>query len=482
MTKIKKFLPTIGLLIIIALALLVRLYKIDYPLADWHSWRQVDTSSVTRVFSQEGLDLLHPRYQDISSIPSGQENPQGWRMVELPLYNFLHLQVFNLSGLNLETSGRLTSVIISLWSLVALYLIVKKISGEWTGLLAAFFFAFLPFNIFYSRVVLPEPLVIATFLTSFYLLLRLLDTKNKLVSWLLVLLSSLFLTTSFLLKPYTAFFTLPFFLLFFLAFKGRKLNILQFLAYGIISITPFVLWRLWIAQYPSGIPNFIPLLNLNNIRLRPAWFRWLFAERLSKLILGYFGTSLLVFGLIKKPKKLNWTYPLWFVGILIYFIVIASGNITHDYYQAITTPFLCILLAQGIVNIISLPKKDFPRLITIPAVIIITLFSLAFSWYEIKGYYQINHPTIIEAGQAVDKLLPQDARVIAPYQGDTAFLYQTNRYGWPFMTGDIDHMINLGATHYVSVNYDDTTTEIMDRLQFEPILVDPDFVIIQLSN
>ncbi len=482
MTKIKKFLPTIGLLLILVLALLVRLYKIDSPIADWHSWRQVDTASVTRVFSQEGLDLLRPRYQDISNIPSGQENPQGWRMVEFPFYNFLHLQVFNFSGLNLETAGRLTSVLISLWSLVILYLIVKKISGHWVGLLSAFFFAFLPFSIFYSRVVLPEPLVIATFLTSFYFLLRLLETKKKLVSWSLVLLSSLFLAVSFLLKPYTGFFTLPFFLIFFLAFKKKKLNILQFVTYGLISITPFILWRLWIAQYPSGIPAFDWLFNMNNIRLRPAWFRWLFAERLSKLILGYFGTALLVFGLIKKPKKLSWVYLLWFIGILLYFIVIASGNITHDYYQAMIIPFLCALLAQGVSNIISLPKKDFPRLLTIPAVIVVTLFSLAFSWYEIKGYYQINHPTIIEAGQAVDKLLPQDARVIAPYQGDTAFLYQTNRYGWPLMTHDLDQMIDLGATHYVSVNYDQTTADIMDQPQFEPILIDPDFVIIQLSN
>lgn len=482
MIKIKKFLPTIGLLLILGSALLVRLYKIDAPIADWHSWRQVDTASVTRVFSQEGLDLLHPRYQDISNIPSGKENPQGWRMVEFPFYNLLHLQVFNLSGLSLETAGRLTSVLISLWSLVMLYLIVKKISGAWVGLLSAFFFAFLPFNIFYSRVVLPEPLVIATFLTSFYFLLHLLDTKKKLVSWLFVLLSSLFLTTSFLLKPYTAFFTLPFLYIFYLAFKDKKLNILQFLVYGLVSLTPFILWRLWIAQYPSGIPAFDWLFNMNNIRLRPAWFRWLFAERLSKLILGYFGTALLIFGLIKKPKKLSWTYLLWFVGILIYFVVIASGNITHDYYQAMIIPFLCALLAQGVVNIISLPKKDFPRLLTIPAVIVVTLFSIAFSWYEIKGYYQINHPVIIEAGQAVDELLPMDARVIAPYQGDTAFLYQTNRYGWPLMTHDLDQMIKLGATHYVSVNYDDITTEIMAQSNFKPILVDPDFVIIQLSN
>ena len=482
MDKIKKFIPSIVLLLILVLALFLRLYKLNYPLADWHSWRQVDTASVTRIFAQEGLDLLHPRFYDISSIPSRLENPQGWRMVEFPFYNLLHLQVFNFSGLSLETAGRLTSVIISLWSLVMIYLIVKKISDVWTGLLAAFFFAVLPFSIYYSRTVLPEPLVMATFLTSFYLLLHLLKSKKQLSSWLLVVFSAFFLAVSFLLKPYTAFFTLPFFLVFFLAFKSKKITWIQFIIYGLLSLVPFVLWRFWISQYPSGIPGYTWLFNATNIRLRPAWFRWLFAERISKLILGYYGVSLLVFALIKKPKKLSWTYPLWLVGIFLYFVVIASGNINHDYYQAITLPFISALMALGVKNILSLPKKDFPKFLTIPIIIVLTLFSLAFSWYEIKGYYQINNPSIIEAGQAADKLLPADARVIAPYQGDTAFLYHINRYGWPYMTADIDKMIQLGATHYVSVNRDEVTAEIMAQSRFKPLVIDSEFVIIQLSD
>jgi len=56
------------LFIILVAALMVRLYKIDSPIADWHSWRQADTASVTRVFAQEGVNLLIPRYQDISFV------------------------------------------------------------------------------------------------------------------------------------------------------------------------------------------------------------------------------------------------------------------------------------------------------------------------------------------------------------------------------------------------------------------------------
>ena len=38
------------LLVIVILGFAVRLYRIDFPLADWHSWRQVDTAGVTREF------------------------------------------------------------------------------------------------------------------------------------------------------------------------------------------------------------------------------------------------------------------------------------------------------------------------------------------------------------------------------------------------------------------------------------------------
>ena len=71
----------LSLLLILVLALVLRLYKIDNPVADWHSWRQADTASVTRVFSQEGINLLTPRFQDISTIPSGKQNPPGYRML-----------------------------------------------------------------------------------------------------------------------------------------------------------------------------------------------------------------------------------------------------------------------------------------------------------------------------------------------------------------------------------------------------------------
>ena len=58
---------------------------------------------------------------------------------------------------------------------------------------------------------------------------------------------------------------------------------------------------------------------------------------------------------------------------------------------------------------------------------------------------------MVEVGKIVDELLPKDAKVIAMYGGDTAFLYQTNRQGWP-IGFEIEDKIKKGATHYVSLD------------------------------
>ena len=111
----KRFSPI--LLVIILFGFVVRLYRFDNPIADWHSWRQADTSSVSRNFVNERFDLLHPTYHDLSNVPSGIENPKGYRFVEFPIYNMFQAGGFVLFDfLTLEQWGRLVSIFSSLLS------------------------------------------------------------------------------------------------------------------------------------------------------------------------------------------------------------------------------------------------------------------------------------------------------------------------------------------------------------------------------
>ena len=465
------------LIVVLVIALAVRLYKIDNPIADWHSFRQADTASVTRNFVEKGINLLVPTYQDVSNIQSGLDNPNGYRMVEFPLYNLIHYGVYQaVPSIGLDMAGRLTSVILSLISIVLLYLIVNKLSGFFTAFLTSVFMAILPFNIYYSRVILPEPLMIASLLASYWFLIRVSETVfiKKRIN---LVLSAIFLSIAILVKPFALFFALPHLAILFRSLAKNELNLIDILSYAAIALVPFGLWRKHIVLYPAGVPASDWLLNKSGIRFRPAWFRWLLGERIGKLILGSWGTSLLVLGVIAKPTKEGITYWLWGIGTLLYFGIVAGGNVQHDYYQAIITPFLCIFLAKGTILLMSLTRSVYSRLLTIIMTIFVIVFTLGMSWYDIKGYYQINNPVIIEAGKRVDEITPKDAKIIAPYNGDTAFLYQTHRSGWP-LGYDIEKHMAQGATYYVSVNFDDEMHDLEKK--YEVVEKTDKFIIIKL--
>jgi hypothetical protein len=100
---------------------------------------------------------------------------------------------------------------------------------------------------------------------------------------------------------------------------------------------------------------------------------------------------------------------------------------------------------------------------------------------EIKQFYQVNHPEIIAAGKAVDKLTPKDALIIAPYNGDTAFLYQTKRFGWPVVDTSIDKLIKRGADYFVSVNFADPDTKKLVK-EYQVVEQNPQYVIINLQE
>lgn len=442
------------ILFLLFLGFALRLYKIDNPVADWHSFRQADTSSVTRNYLQNGLNLLKPTYHDLSNIQSGKDNPSGYRMVEMPLYNALHYYMYKtFPNLGLDKAGRLTSVALSTGSILLVVLIGNFLSGFFVGWLAGFFMAVLPFNVYYSRVILPEPLMIFLLLLSYYLLI-ITNEKSKIVRHGLFFLSAISLAGAILVKPFAIFFSLPHLALAIRTLARQDINILTFTAYGVISMLPTYLWRKHIEAFPTGIPASDWLLNSNGIRFRPAWFRWLFGERLGNLILGVYGTFFLMLGLISKPLKEGIAYWLWAIGIFAYFSIVAGGNVQHDYYQSIIIPFICFFLAKGVVLVISLNKTVYSRFLSIITTLLVIGVMLSLSWYHVKGYYQVNNWPIVEAGKRVSTLTPPSALVIAPYNGDTAFLYQTERSGWP-LGYDIDDKIKKGATHYVSVSYDD---------------------------
>lgn len=291
--------------LVIIFAFLVRLYKISSPLLDWHSWRQADTASVSKVFIQQGINLFNPRYHDISSIQSGIFNPQGYRMVEFPIFNAFHAIFFKaIPSIGFEAEGRLVSIFCSLITAFFLYLIGNKFIGKFGGILSAFFFLFIPYNIYFTRVILPEPMAVTFLISSLWFFVRFIESDR----YYRLIISAIFFALGMLIKPYTLFYSLPMIYLLLNKFKLKDIFkesklFIKLLIFVDIVLIPFFLWRTLINKHPEGIPFFTWAFNGDNIRFRPAYWRWIYGERIGYLILGIWGLVPFTYGLLKTSKK-----------------------------------------------------------------------------------------------------------------------------------------------------------------------------------
>ncbi len=510
-------------ILLLLLAFVVRLYRVTNPLLDWHAWRQADTASVTREYLKKGLNPLEPTYLDLSNIPSGKDNPVGYRMVEFPLINLTTAAILRtLPIAPLEQTSRLLSIIFSVVGLAALYGIVCSISGKTIALASGIAYAFLPYSIYYGRVVLPEPILVGTILVSIYAFQRWLFSGSK--SW--YLLSFVSLLISYLIKPYAVFFIPIFIALSYLRYSWRMVLQPWLWFFAVATPLPMLWWRSWITHYPEGIPASSWLFNGNDIRFKPAWVRWLFYERLSRLISGTLGVILIGANSLKFTVSEMLVYGAWWLGMLLYFSVFATGNVQHDYYQVLVIPIVAISIGRGGVSLLTflsekkhalkqlipfalwilvviaysstlafgwqlsglapdriwlefvtmniaslgtlsllilhIRRQTLPKLLSIFTVGGLFLGALLLSWQYVGGYFNVNHWQYVRAGQAVQAVAAPDALIIAPAMGDTQLLFQTDRRGWP-IGGEIEKKISQGADYYLSTNQDDETNALLQR-------------------
>lgn len=460
--------------LIVVLGFWVRLYRLDSPIADWHSWRQADTAAVTRNFIKMGFNPLIPFSDDMSRVSDfPTQNLNRFRFVEFPIYNIAVYPFYLLFGIN-ETYHRLVSVLFSLGSIILVFLISKRYLGTFTSLLSAFVYALLPFNIFFSRTTLPEPTFVFFCLGMIYFVDKWIwEGKRVWGMW-----GFIFTTIAFLIKPWTFFLLIP--LVYSIIKKGKRIP-LKYGLFLLLALTPFIVWRLWILQQPEGIPASGWLFNEGGIRFRPAFWWWIISERMGREILGVTGLFLFFLGLIIRPKDNNYFLHFWALSIFLYFIVFAAGNIRHDYYQIIFVPIASIFAAIGFTDLMKGKEGFVPRVWTIILALLFLPLSFYFSFMQVKGLYQINNPAIIEAGKAADQILPQNAVVVAPYNGDTAFLYQINRPGFPLIAFSLKELIaDYGVRYYVSTTKDNKTKWVMRHFQ---IMEDkPNYMIADLTR
>ena len=465
-------------IILVALVLVafvgVRSYRLSTPLADWHSSRQADTAAVARNFVQEKFDLLYPQSDSLWALSQLQlPNPNRYFMNEFPLYNAAVALVYKYYGIN-HVYGRMVSIAISTVGALYLYLLTKYLLGRRIALASLLYYSLLPYNIYYGRVFMPDPSFAAFSIIALYYGVKFAQS-NKVGHGLLMALTFAVAT---LVKPYAVFLIIP---LGYWILRRRGLQVLRqptMYLYLALGILPLILWRYHLSLHPEGSFASHWLLNGGNIRFTGAFFRWIIFDRLNRLIFASGGFVLLMVGIFFAHLKKNTSlFLVWAGAVFLYITIFAKGNVNHDYYQLPIVAPGVVLAVIGASELVKLGKTRLSRWLNSALAVSLFTLSLAFGWYEVRDFFNINNPAIVEAGRKVDAITPQDAIVIAPYFGDQSFLSHTIRTGWP-VGGNIEERIEDGATHYVTTSRDQEYNELKQKYQL--IFENDQFSIIEL--
>lgn len=446
-----------ALLFILIVAFSLRLYKFNSPIADWHSFRQVDTAAVARNFDQDGFDLLHPRYDDLSNVATGQYNPEGLRFVEFPLYNasFAALHRF-MPVLSLEQYGRLVTILFSLATIAVVYYLLRAEVSALAAFYGGLIYAVLPFFVFYSRVVLPDSTAISfAFLAIFFLYIWS-NQKSHSFRQFVYYCASLFCALSaVLVKPTAGFYFLALAYIFFRKYGFSVLKRFEVYIYFVLALLPFVLWRYWISLFPVGGPGFEWLITSVNtfegqkvIFMRPAFFRWIFYERILILIMGGWAGMFILLGAMRKLARPWLMYSIGLSG-LIYLMVFQGGNVQHDYYQIMILPTLAIFGGMGIGLLYEIDKKLLPKFMVTIMVWGVLAFSAIMSFEQVKGMYNVSE-SLMNTARIIDTITPKNALVITDTTGDTTLLYNAHRRGMPVYADSLPKLKERGMQYFVT--------------------------------
>lgn len=454
----------------------LRLYRVDAPLADWHSWRQADTAAVARNFVKAEFNLLYPQSDSLLALnDKGLENPNRWFINEFPLYNAIVALIYLQFGVN-PMYGRLVSIFFAITGAFFLYLLVRRLLGVKTAILALVFYLLNPYNVFYGRVFMPDPTFVSLSIIALYWCVRWVESGRFRHGLLMAITFAL----ATLVKPYALLIALPMAFWVFANWGLRTFTKPSVYLLAAISLLPLTLWRYHLSLHPEGSFASNWLLNGDGIRFKGSFFRWIIFDRFNRLIFATGGFVLFVVGFLSSTaSKKKALFFVWTLAVLLYITVFAKGNVNHDYYQLPILAPGSVLVALGSLALIDLGKTLVARSFNTLVVLALFVLSLAFGWFEVRGFFNINNPAIVRAGAKIDEITEKDALVIAPYMGDPAFLYQTNRYGWP-IGGDIEAKIKEGADYYVTTAKDEEYQKVLSSHQ-NIVYESDEFVIIRLT-
>lgn len=419
------------LLTILLAGLLARLYHIDFPVAGFQAWRQADTAAMARNFFENGFRFLYPQ------IDWGGASA-GYVETEFPLYSFVVALLHGLFGFN-DLWGRLVSVLCSLGTITMLYLLVRREVSEPVALWSAGLYAVLPLNIFYARAFMPESAMLMFSAAGVAAFAWWMDRDSRAG----LVLSAALIALAALLKIVALYLAIPLFFLAWRKYGAALFRRWRLYAFALLVLLPVGAWYVHAHAifreygHTFGIWMFgTNKWGIFDILFTAKWYNDIFFKSIAERHLTYAGfipflAGAWVFRSDPRYRLFLW----WLAGVTFYFLLVASGNQIHEYYQLpFTLP--AVVFVGGVLDRFlsggklrnALRNRRWGTLGL--AICLIALPVLSF--LRVANYMRGERldSSLFHLAAAAGQVTARGDLVVAIDEGDPVVLYRCDRKGW----------------------------------------------------
>lgn len=335
---------------ILGLVVLTRLPTLSQPLVEKHDWRQTQTAYTALIYSQSGIDLLHPQVPVLG--------PPFDLPFEFPLYQAI-ASIPMTAGVDPDLALRVVCLITFLATAVLLWGLIRHVAGSTVAMATLVFFAFSPLAIVWSRTSMIEYTATAGALAMVWAGIVWRERRGALLYWAAFAAAMV----AMLVKPTTgAFYLLPLFLF---RVAAERDGIAAFIRARLdprligLAVLPLVAAIVW-TRYADGIKaanvltaayttEGLYLWNFGTLaqRLQPA--NWLtIGRRLGGAILGIAFAPLVLIAVVPMLQSRQRLFWLGIVGVAVLPIVVLFNlYLVHDYYLTAISPAWAAILGLG---------------------------------------------------------------------------------------------------------------------------------------
>ncbi len=470
-----------AILLVLAVSIGVRFWKIDALFDDRWSWRQSDIAAIARNYFETGFHFSRPQIDWAGDQP-------GFVGTEFPLLPFGAALLYQITGVH-EWVGRLLTLVFFVASMPFFFLVVRRAFDETSATLGLIFYSFAPLMNAATRAFIPDGPSLSCALAGFYFFWRWIDEPEDGANRLRNLTAaSLLLALAFLLKPTTATIAAPMLALAWRKFGMKTFSRTALWLFGATALFPSFIWY---AHAHRISREFYPYHMFGAGGVRIMNFRWywdiLALTFTSSLTPVFFILALVGFFVSRRgvvgdacPEEQNRVadsaslpprtsaattrvspFHWWLLAIVLSITIVGYGN-RHEWYRLPLVPVAAALAGTALS---PLAQRRSGR-VTIAAIVFLFLL-----WSAIctRKYLASTAQPLCRLGRALRASTPPGALVVAADDGDPTTFYYGHRKGWHFperggiydgnpsddnqLIGDLRELRARGATFHRGTNW-----------------------------